>query len=213
MGVREMSATALRTVSSSSNIPFSVAGLFVAIGPLGFEVGTGGTATVEYVKDRGIKGYPFAFYDASKFVNDVIVSRTPVENLEHIRSILNPTVTDLAAILRVSRQAIYDWQAGKPVATENDSRLSDLARAADVFAVEGLRGTSQILHRPIRNGQNFFDLVGQRDSAESVARTLVEILRGESRQRQAIRDRLAGRKRPAREAFDDIGAPMLDERS
>lgn len=208
-----MSATALWTVSSRSAIPFAVAGMVVAIGPLGFEVGTGGAATFEYVKDRGNKGYPFAFYDSSKLVADAIAGRTPVENLEHIRAVLSPTVTDMAELLRVSRQAIYDWQAGKPVAPENALRLWDLAQAADIFAVEGLRGTSQSLHRPIRNGKNFFELVGEGGSAESAARTLAEIVRSESRQRQALRNRLAGRKRPTREAFDEIGAPMLDERS
>jgi transcriptional regulator with XRE-family HTH domain len=187
--------------------------MLVAIGPLGFEVGTGGAATFEYVKDRGNKGYPFAFYDSSKRVADTIVGRTPVENLEHIRAVLSPTVTDMAELLRVSRQAIYDWQAGKPVAPESALRLWDLAQAAAVFAVEGLRGSSQALHRPIRKGKNFFELVGEGDSAESAARMLAEIVRSESRQRQALKNRLAGRKRPTREAFEEIGAPMLDERS
>jgi transcriptional regulator with XRE-family HTH domain len=95
--------------------------------------------------------------------------RTPVENLEHIRSILNPTVTDMAELLRVSRQAIYDWQAGKPIATENALRLADLAQAADVFAVEGLRGSAEVLRRPIRNRKNFFALVGEGGSAENAA--------------------------------------------
>jgi predicted transcriptional regulator len=138
--------------------------------------------------------------------------RTPVENLEHIRSILNPTVTDMAELLRVSRQAIYDWQAGKPIATENALRLADLAQAADVFAVEGLRGSAEVLRRPIRNRKNFFALVEEGGSAENAARTLVEIVRTEARQRQALQKRLAGRKRPTREAFEEVGAPMLDER-
>jgi predicted transcriptional regulator len=138
--------------------------------------------------------------------------RTPVENLEHIRSILNPTVTDMAELLRVSRQAIYDWQAGKPIATENALRLADLAQAADVFAVEGLRGSAEVLRRPIRNRKNFFALVGEGGSAENAARTLVEIVRTEARQRQALQKRLAGRKRPARKAFEEVGTPMLDER-
>jgi predicted transcriptional regulator len=65
---------------------------------------------------------------------------------------LKPTVTDVANVLGVSRQALYDWQSGKPVALENASRLSDLAGAADVFAVEGLTGSSETLHRAGRDG-------------------------------------------------------------
>lgn len=207
-----MSATAIQESSTKSAIPFAVAGLLLAVGPWGFEVGTGGAATFDYVKVRGNRGYPFAFYDSASRVVDAIAGRSAVENLEHIRSILSPTVTDMAELLRVSRQAIYDWQAGRPIAAENALRLADLAQAADVFAVEGLRGTSEALRRPIRNGKSFFALVGEGGLAENAARTLVEIVRTETRQRQALEKRLAGRKRPAREAFEEVGAPMLDER-
>lgn len=34
----------------------------------------------------------------------------------------------------------------------------------------------------------------------------------EFHQREALRNRLAGRKRPSREVFEEIGAPMLDEK-
>jgi len=207
-----MSATAIQESSTKSAIPFAVAGLLLAVGPWGFEVGTGGAATFDYVKVRGNRGYPFAFYDSASGVADAIAGRSPLENLEHIRSILSPTVTDMAELLRVSRQAIYDWQAGRPIAAENALRLADLAQAADVFAVEGLRGTSEALRRPIRNGKSFFALVGEGGLAENAARTLVEIVRTETRQRQALEKRLAGRKRPAREVFEEVGAPMLDER-
>jgi hypothetical protein len=207
-----MSATAIRETAGKPAIPLAVAGMLVAIGPWGFEVGTGGAATFEYVKVRGNRGYPFALCDSASRVADAIAGRTAVENLEHIRSVLNPTVTDIAELLRVSRQAIYDWQAGKPIATENALRLADLAQAADVFAVEGLRGSAGVLRRPIRDGKNFFALVGEGGSAENAARTLVEIVRTEARQRQALQKRLAGRKRPTREAFEEVGAPMLDEK-
>jgi len=208
-----MNATAIQQTSAKSAIPLAVAGMFLVVGPFGLEVGTGGAATFEYVKVRGNRGYPFAYYDSATRVADAIAPRSPIENLEHIRSVLSPTVTQMAELLRVSRQAIYDWQAGKPIAGENTLRLADLARGADVLAVEGLRGTAEVLRRSIRNGKSFFALVAEGRSAESAARTLVEIVRTEARQRQAIKERLAGRKRPTREAFEELGAPMLDERS
>jgi transcriptional regulator with XRE-family HTH domain len=212
MGVNMMNATSIRAVSARPNAAFPMTATLVPAGPLGFEVGTGGAATFAYVRYRGNKGYPFAFFDWSSRVTNEVVGRTPVENLGHIRAVMGPTVTDLADILSVSRQAVYDWQAGNPVAEQNALKLSELARAADVFALEGLRGTSQALRRPIKNGKNFFELVGAGNPAEKVARTLVEIVRTESNQREALRRRLAGRKRPSREAFDEVGAPMLDEK-
>jgi len=157
-------------------------------------------------------GYPLAGYEWSGGTVGAIVGPTVVENISRIRTVLNPTVTDLAAILKVSRQAIYDWQAGRSISAENAARLSELARAADLFAVEGVRGTSQALRRPIKNGKNFFNLIEEGTPADSAARSLIEIVRSEFRQREALRNRLAGRKRPPREVFEEIGAPMLDEK-
>ena len=171
MGVNTMNSTAIWSVSARPSCPWPTTRMLVPVGPLGFEVGTGGAATFAYMRYRGNKGYPFAFYDWSSRAADEIVGRSPVENLGHIRTVLGPTVTDLADILRVSRQAIYDWQAGKAVAEENALRLSELARAADVFAVEGLRGTSQALRRPIKGGKSFFELVGGGIPAETAARS------------------------------------------
>jgi hypothetical protein len=205
-----MNATALYRMSRADNIPFDGGEMSVGITAVGFEVGTGGAATLEYVRERGNKGYPFAAYDWPKIID--AAERTPAENLERIRAVLKTTVTDLAEVLSVSRQALYAWLAGKPIASENGLRLADIARAADVFAIEGLTGTSQDLRRPIRNGKNFFDLVREGGSAEDVARTLIDIVRTELRQRRALKNRLAVRKRPSRETFEEVGAPMLDER-
>lgn len=207
-----MNATAIWPVSSGPKGLFPAAASPAPIGPLGLEVGTGGDATFVYVRSRGNRGYPFAAYEWSGRVTDVIVAPTVIENISRIRAVLNPTVTDLAGILGVSRQAIYDWQAGKPIAAENAARLSELARATDLFAVEGLRGTSQAMRRPIKNGKSFFELVKEGSPADSAARGLIDIVRSEFRQREALRNRLAARKRPSREAFGEIGAPMLDEK-
>ena len=179
------------------------------VGPLGFEIGTGGSPTVEYVTSRGEKGYPFLLFNFSKR-SIRIGERTPAENIKRIIAVLGPTVTDLAETLRVSRQTIYNWHDGSSAAEENASRLSDLARAADAFALEGLMATSRILRRPIKNGKNFFQLVRGGASPENLALALIEIVRTESRQRDSLKKRLVGRKRPSRESLREIGAPMLD---
>jgi transcriptional regulator with XRE-family HTH domain len=178
----------------------------------GFEVGTGGASTVAYLRKRGNKGYPLASYSVSETAEDATVNRTPAQNLAQIRAVLKPAVTELADILRVSRQAVYDWQAGKPIAPDNAARLADIARAADAFALEGLSGNREILARAITEGKNFYDLIRDGRAADAAARALIEIVGVEMRQREALRKRLAARKRPAREAFEDIGAPHLEER-
>lgn len=178
--------------------------------PMALQAGTGGAQTAEFYRLRGDKGYGFAPYVATALNVDADDARTPSENLEHIRSVLKPAVTDLAAALGVSRQAIYDWQSGKPVTAQNAARLMDLAAAADVFAAENLTATAQLLRRPIAAGKRFFDVVRDGGCGEDAARKLVEMARRELVQRQALSERLAGRKRPPTPS-EDLAAPLLDE--
>jgi transcriptional regulator with XRE-family HTH domain len=118
-------------------------------------------------------------------------------------------MTELARVLNVSRQAIYDWQSGASITAENAAKLADLARAADVFAAEGLTTTHQILRRQFA-GRSFFDKVRDGESAEDAAQLLLKIVRLELEQRQALADRLRGRARPAISP-DDIGTPHMSE--
>jgi hypothetical protein len=183
------------------------------IGPLGLEVGTGGYETFEYFTTRGDRGYRITMYEWSRAIAEAIIGATVTDKIRRIRGVLGPTMTDLAALLRVSRQAVYDWQDGKEITAENLERVEGLAKAADVLAVEGVRGTSSALRRPIRGGKTFFQLVKQGVSAEDAARALVHMLRVEADQREALQKRLAGRKRrPSREVFEDFGVPLLDEK-
>lgn len=182
------------------------------IGPLGLEVGTGGYETFEYFTIRGDRGYWIAPFEWSHRFAEAISGATVTEKLTRIREVLGPTMTDLATLLRVSRQAVYDWQEGKQITAENIQRIEGLAKAADVLAVEGLRGASSALRRPIKSGKTFFQLVKAGASAEDAARSLVRMLRVEAGQREALQKRLAGRKRrPSREVFEDFGVPTLNE--
>ena len=117
---------------------------------------------------------------------------------------------DLAHALGVSRQAVYDWQSGKQIAAENAARLPDLARAADVFAAEGLTASAGLLRRPIASGKRLFDIAREGGSAEEAAQKLIQMVRRELRQRQMLAGRLENRKRPS-VPLDRYGVPMLDE--
>jgi transcriptional regulator with XRE-family HTH domain len=182
------------------------------IGPLGLEVGTGGYETFEYFTTRGDRGYWSAPFEWSHRFAETIIGATVTEKLARIREVLGPTMIDLAALLRVSRQAVYDWQVGKKITVENLQRVEGLAKAADALAVEGLRGTSSALRRPIKSGKTFFQLVKSGAPPEDAARSLIRMLRDEADQRKALQKRLASRKRrPSREIFEDFGVPMLNE--
>jgi transcriptional regulator with XRE-family HTH domain len=189
-----------------------VLSLITSLPVFGFQVGTGGAATIDYVKTRGSKGYAFVACDGPEAP---AISRVPsaAEHLAQIRNVLRPSITDLAKALGVSRQAIYDWQDGRPIAPENVARLQDIARAADLFAREGLEATAHVMRRPITDGKSFFDIVREGGYAEPTARVLIDIVRREMKQREQLKARLANRARPAHKDFRDAGAPMLDEKS
>jgi transcriptional regulator with XRE-family HTH domain len=172
-------------------------------------VGTGGQPTADYYRQRGVKGYALAAYDPITDTQPLAV-RTPAEDLTHVRATFKPSVTELANALGVSRQAVYDWHQGKPVAPSNAARLADLARAADVLASEGLSTTGNVLRRPIIAGKSLFDIVRDGGSAEEAARKLLQIVQREQRQRERLTIRLAGRRQPVG-PLEDYGPPMLDE--
>lgn len=175
-------------------------------------VGTGGSATSEYLAARGDWGYSFAGFESVHLVPKAIVDKAVPEKITRVREVLALAMTDLAKLLGVSRQATYDWQSGKTITPEHLSRLDDLLEAADVFALEGVRGDSRVIRRPIRRGKTLFQLFREGGSAAEAARSLVSMLRFESEQRAVLKRRLAGRKhQPSREIYKDFGVPTLNE--
>ncbi len=178
----------------------------------GLNVGTGGALTPDYIKERGAKGYEFVNYKPTTPTSDLFWTRSPADDLAQIRNVLHPTVTDLANALRVSRQAVYSWQAGSSIAQENAVRLAELARAADLFAKDGLTVNAQLLRRSIYEGKNLLEIVRDGGSVQAGAQMLIEIVRREARQREILQSRLASRPRLSRDDYDDFGTPMLDER-
>ena len=138
--------------------------------------------------------------------------RKTAENLARIGEILKPTIAELAHLFGVSRQAVYDWQAGKPTTAENAAKIDDLAKAADVLALSGIEGFSQLLRRKIAGGKSLLDVVREGGSAASAAQTLAQTLGREAKQREQLALRLAGRAKP-NVPHDEYGVPMLDERS
>jgi transcriptional regulator with XRE-family HTH domain len=190
---------------------------FAATFVIGMQVGTGGMETLAYCSQtladysqRSGMGYPFATVRMPVESASATIMRDAASDLEHIKSTLRLSVSSLSRAFGVSRQAIYDWQAGKAVAPENAERLADLARAADALVEANIEPSAQLFRRAISSGKGLLDLVREGASAETSARKLVDILRTEARQRERLQARLAGRG-PA--DFSDAGIPMLDEES
>lgn len=178
--------------------------------------GTGGYATADYLARRSDHGYKFIQFEsvpsAMGLAAQEDIVRTPAENLARIREILKPTITELAHLFGVSRQAVYDWQAGKSTAPENAAKLDDLAKAADVLALTGIEGSAQLLRRKITGGKSLLDLIREGGSAAKFAQALAQTVGREAEQREQLALRLAGRAKPI-VPNDDYGVPMLNERT
>lgn len=136
-------------------------------------------------------------------VAETKVSRTPSGSLLRIREVLNPAVSDLAATLNVSRQSIYNWLNGEPVAEENAAKLHDLAQAADVLAHEGIPISTSLLKRKFANGRTLLQMAQAGESARDAALMLIQIHKRETAQRERMNARFATRaKTPASADFD-----------
>ncbi len=187
---------------------FNGAALFAGMVASALQVGTGGAATASYYRERGAMGYSAANYAARTPEVADLSEPSSAENLTHILETLRPTVTELARVLGVSRQAIYDWKSGSSITVEHSEKLADLARAARVFASEGLTASHQILRRKI-SGRSFFDRVKDGESAEASANVLLGVARRELEQRRTLQARLGGRINSVEP--DDVGIPHLSE--
>jgi transcriptional regulator with XRE-family HTH domain len=176
-------------------------------------VGTGGAFTLNYLRERGDKGYSYGEYGYfSPTVYPVMIDRSPQECLKHIRDVLKPTISELAEGIGVSRQAIYDWLSGSSVSAKKAARLAEVAQAADKIAAEDVTSLGWNMRRPLKNGKNFFGLLGEGIPVDEATRLLIHIIRTESQQRKMLERHFTGRRPPSRGLFDEIGVPMRDER-
>lgn len=173
------------------------------------QAGTGGEQTENFYRARGDRGYSFARFNSPN-PERLNRERTATENITHIRDVLKSSVTELASVFGVSRQAIYDWQSGKPVAQENLERLDDFAKAADMILADELLQSTRSLRRRIAGGKTIFEMVRDGESAQEAVRVLATMLHREADQRSAMQARLASRSMPSLQPFD-LGVPTLRE--
>lgn len=177
--------------------------------------GTGGMVTLELAAERYKQGgyrlpyFDYAHRETVPPANDI---RSPAEKLTFVRSAFAPSISEMARLFGVSRQTIYNWQAGEPIAQQNEDRLDQLAHAADVLRANGISEQASVMRRKLADGKTFFDLVREGKPATEVAVMLVSLIQKEAAQRQVLADRLAGRAKK-RVDVEDVGAPHLSERA
>jgi transcriptional regulator with XRE-family HTH domain len=129
--------------------------------------------------------------------------------LARIREFFSPSVSNLATTLGVSRQTVYNWQNGEQPKEVLAEKLSDLARAADVFAQSNIQFSSALARRKFANGKTLFQVVESNSSAAEAAKLLVRILETETRQRRVLEARFANR--PKTTPSSDFDLPLAND--
>ena len=141
---------------------------------------------------------------------DVAPARTPAEDLERIREVFSPAVSDLANTFGVSRQTVYNWLNGDQPKPEHMAKLRELAQAADLIAEAGVQVTGALLKRKIVEGKNLFELASAGGSPRDGAQVLLHVVRREVEQRERMAARFAGRKTSLPSAESDFPAENDD---
>ncbi len=138
---------------------------------------------------------------------EVQPARTTAEDMQQIRNVFSPAMSDLAKSFNVSRQATYNWLNGEEPTQEHSTKLRDLALVADMFADAGISVNSRVLKRKVIKGKNLFDIIHEGGSVRDAGQLLLEIVRIEASQREQMAARYAGRKVSQRSADSDFIAP------
>lgn len=100
--------------------------------------------------------------------------RTPKEHLENIRSTLNPSISDLAILLDVSRQSIYKWlsQNSYPESEKLES-IKTLSKIADMFRHAGIKRAEVLLSMKNPSGVSLFELLKAKQPYEEQLKLLI----------------------------------------
>lgn len=137
--------------------------------------------------------------------------RTAAEALSYVRTTLKPAVTELASIFGVSRQAIYNWQAGEHISEGNQALLYELAAAADRIVAHPLAGQVSA-KRKLSGGKSLFEAVANGMPGVEAAGKLIAMAEKEGAQRAAMESRLKNRNRAAVD-LASVGSPHMQDRA
>jgi transcriptional regulator with XRE-family HTH domain len=152
-------------------------------------VGTGGDYTPSYHLLRSEKG-AFNKPDNPQGRYRIAVA----DDIEHIRSILNLTMAELARCLGVSRQALYNWIAGGRIKDENLATLNELKFAANVIAAGNLPERALFVRRKLPGGKTLLEIIASGGRGADAAHALIEMADDEAKQRLTLAKLFAGRQ-------------------
>jgi transcriptional regulator with XRE-family HTH domain len=142
-------------------------------------VGTGSTYGADRIEKWSGHIQPrvsIIFYNPVATVKHRLVLdvRTSVEHIENIRSVLNPSVSDLAGLFDVTRQAVYKWLSGDSIPEPDKlNRIVKLSEIADTFNAAKISRAGSLLKMKAFNGQSLMDLLKTGDDCTAQVLALI----------------------------------------
>ncbi|MDR1424604.1 MAG: helix-turn-helix domain-containing protein [Azoarcus sp.] len=132
--------------------------------------------------------------------------RRAPEHLANIKQALKPSISDLAAVFGVSRQAVYKWMNGEATPEPGKSgRISKLSEVADAFRDAQIRHAHAIVKMKAFNSQSLLDLV----AADRLEKSHIDNLIDESRKMDAAYDRSSMAKSNAKPTDDWLATASI----
>lgn len=122
-------------------------------------VGTGGNLTTDIVQVEEGTGSEELIYkvNAPEYSNTKLTIN--VDEINAIKSYLGLNNSEIAKILQVQRQTIYDWLHGSMPRSSNLERLYQLCEIADYWHSINAQSVNRYLHKPVVNDQSLFRLL------------------------------------------------------
>jgi DNA-binding transcriptional regulator YiaG len=131
--------------------------------------GTGGVMTAHNTAEA-LSRYHYPRIQVEPFVAKKIDARSPAELVANIREIFAINMSDLAAILGVTRPTVYAWLEGQEPKPEAVIHIQRLSRAADEVKQANIPRIEKLMHRPILDGLSLVDLLkADEDPLEAIA--------------------------------------------
>lgn len=125
--------------------------------------------------------------------------RSAPKHLTNIKQTLKPSISDLATVFGVSRQAVYKWINGEATPEQNKfERIRKLSEVADAFRDAHVRHAHAIVRMKAFDGRSLLDLV----AADQLEKSHVDNLIDESKKMDAAYDR-SGMPRSSAKPTDD----------
>ncbi len=144
------------------------------------------------------------YYDAVSIPDISFRSR-----LRSIQSVLSISISELASILGVSRQAVYKWLSRGPMSDLNRGRLEELSEVAEYLSpfVTSVPIDLSKLHDA--SGLTLVEALRSGNSAKAWAEQISHLLNKETNHRKMLMKLLDSRRRGS--PLGELGVPLLDE--